>query len=124
MSEQQRSELADSHVTYDEYQAAFTRFVVCLEAGGFVVEKVGESNQVIDYRIPEAASKGGTSSRCYDREFRQVDARWQVSREDTSAQAARFRDCLVAAGIEPRATEREMYDQLIAAHIDTVACVG
>ena len=123
MSAEQRGALSDSQVTYDEYQSAFRRFAACVEGAGSSVEKLGETNQVIDYRIPESAASG-VSSRCYDREFRQVDARWQVSREDTSVQAARFRACLVKAGIEPKPTEREMFDQLVAAGIDTVGCAG
>ncbi len=123
MSEAQRSALADHVVSYDEYQDAYRRYSACVEAAGYAVERLGETNRVIDYRIPEAAVQDGSASVCYDRHFRLVDSTWQLSREDSSEQAAQYRDCLTAAGITPAGTLHEMYDQLVGAGIDPLQCI-
>jgi hypothetical protein len=123
MSEMQQSALADEVVSYDEYHDAFRRYSTCMESAGYTVERMGETNRVIDYRIPEAAGQDGTASVCYDRHFRFVDAAWQLSREDSSDQAAQYRDCLTAAGIQAKGTLHEMYDQLVGAGIDPLQCI-
>jgi hypothetical protein len=124
MSAAQTAALADGKVTYAEYQAGFRRYVACEAKAGYTVKYTGQTNEVYQYFVPAAAVNSGVDRRCYDSEFNQIDAIWQVSRENTSPQAADYRACLTAAGIKPAATETAMYYQLRKAKIDPAKCVA
>lgn len=122
MSSAQRAALADGKVTYDEYKAAFRRYVACDSKAGYKVLTNGETNEVVDFAVPAAAVDSGVDDRCNHREFWNIDSKWQLSREDTSQQAAAYGKCLQAAGITPKATETEKFHQLQQAHIDPTQC--
>lgn len=111
-------------VTYDEYQAAFSRYSSCLESAGFSLLIHGEENQTIDYSVPGAAVEAGDDKRCYDAEFSAIDQAWQIQQLDTSESAAHLRDCLAEQGIVPAETYTEMLDQLTEAGLNPSVCDG
>ncbi len=99
-SAEQVAAMADETVTYDEYKAAFTRYVSCVSKAGFTITVKGETDQIVDAEIPDEAVKDGADSRCYTREFRQVDMWWQLYRQAVK-QAPQVAACLQARGITP-----------------------
>jgi hypothetical protein len=122
MSAAQKAAVADGKVTYAEYQAGFRRYVACEAKAGYIVSSSGQLNEVYQYLVPAPAVKSGVDARCYASEFKEIDTIWQLSRADTSPQAAAYRVCLIKAGITPAKTETEMYFQLRKAKIDPTKC--
>ncbi len=80
MSPEQKTEVADGVATYDEHQAAFQRMKACVAADGYKIVTKGETNQLINMAIPDAAYTSYT--RCYGLEFAFVDSEWQSYREN------------------------------------------
>jgi len=124
MSAEQAAAVADGVATYDEYTAGFGRFSSCLSASGYDLEITDEANEVIAYRIPDDAVSDGSEQRCYDAEFAQLDMLWQVARQDTSADAARLRECLAGNGVDPADTWDEMVEQAEQNSIDLLECLA
>jgi hypothetical protein len=118
----QKQELADGKVTYAEYEAAFRRYVACDAKAGYKLSINGQTNEVNNFSVPAAAVDSGIDEKCNKREFDDVDTKWQIGREDTSPQAQAYSKCLLKAGITPKATETEKFDQLEKAHIDPTKC--
>jgi len=81
-------------VTYAEYQAGFERLVSCASKHGIEVKLMGEQNKVFDYAIPGEGQPPAEFDQCYAYEFADVDASWQLSREDTSPAAVLAEKCL------------------------------
>jgi hypothetical protein len=123
ISATQKKALADNKVTYDEYEAGWRRYVACEADAGYTVKKLTEVNQVIQGTIPDAAVKSGVDAKCYEREFKQLDQIWQVSRENTSPQAQQLHECLIKHGQTPEATLAKMVDQLRKLGIDPASCL-
>ncbi len=123
MSAAQVAALSDHKVTYAEYEAGWRRYIACDAKAGYVVRDLGESNEVHHGAIPEAAVNSGVDAKCYGREFKQIDTVWQTSRENTSSVAQAYRECLVAAGVTPQASEGAMYAQLQKINVDPHQCV-
>jgi hypothetical protein len=122
ISAAQAAALADGKITYAEYEAGWRRYVACDAKAGYTVVKGGETNEVISGQVPDAAVTSGADAQCYDREFKQIDMIWQVSRENTSPQAVIFHKCLVAKGKTPAATYAGMVKQLQSLGIDPASC--
>jgi hypothetical protein len=122
-SVQQKLELTDGTVTRDEYLAAFNRMVGCMTAGGYPFDVPPETTTLLNFAVSEDSSAYWESV-CYPREFQGVDAQWQFQHEDTSYTATVMHDCLVAHGITPAATLKEMDVQLTAAGIDVQSCLS
>jgi hypothetical protein len=122
MSAAQTAALADGKVSYAEYQAGFRRFVACESKAGYAINPSGQINEIYQFMVSAAAVDSGVDARCYASEFKQIDEIWQVSREDTSPQAAAYRACLIKGGITPAKTETKMYNQLLKAKIDPGKC--
>jgi hypothetical protein len=122
ISKGQEAALADGHVTYDEYKAAFGRYVNCVQHGGYSLAGVTEEYRVIQYSIPAEAVNDGTEPACYSREFDKIDETWQVANEDDSREAAIIRACLNRHGIQPRSTYVLMFDQLRENGIPIQSC--
>ena len=102
--------MSDGVVTADEYATAFGRFSACMAAAGHPLGSVDQGTVVYNYEVTEDANSDGTYTRCYDSEFMQVDASWQVAHEDQSETAGIDRRCLTAHNIVPA----EHYDDLLA----------
>ena len=122
-SVQQKLELMDGTVTRDEYLAAFNRMVGCMTAGGYGFDVPPENTTLLNYAVSEDSSAYWESV-CYPREFEGVDAQWQIENEDTSYTATLLHDCLVAHGVTPAPTMKEMEAQLTTAGIDVMSCVS
>ncbi len=131
-STEQVAAMADETVTYDEYKAAWTRFVSCVSKAGFTIVTKGETDQIVDAEIPDEAVKDGADSRCYTRELAQVDEWWQLYRQAVK-EAPQVAACLQARGVTPEelpagATINQQFDawraQLDAAGSELDECVG
>lgn len=121
-SSQQKSEMADGVATRDEYIAAFSRFVGCMNAEGFDVLGSVTDDVVFDYAITDAAVRAGADELCYLSQFQDVDTAWQLQNEATSESTEILRQCLVDNGITPSADYREYVTQLNDAGINIAAC--
>lgn len=123
VSAAQSAALGDQKVSYDEYIAGFRRYVSCVASAGYTIQVLGEENKVENFRVPDAAVSSGADGKCYEREFKQLDQMWQVSRADTSPEAVAFHDCLVAHGQTPEGTYAGMVKQLQALGVDPQSCL-
>jgi len=121
ISSEQRSAMKDGKVDRDEYLAGFRRYSACVADKGFKVEKLGDDNEVITYRVAGDGVKA--SDDCYNLEFYEVDRTWQLSREDTSPDAAAYSACLTAHHITPEPTYAGMMSQLVKANIEPADCL-
>ena len=125
ISPAQAKQLAQSRISFDDYEAAFRRFSACLAAKGYTLMGNGvSSNKLINYGVPDTAAQAGADEKCYVYEFQYVDGIWQDSRADTSNEAKAYAVCLRKAGIKPKATKDEKWEQLERAHIDADQCFG
>jgi hypothetical protein len=117
-SPEQIQELADGKVSYDEYHAAYSRYVACMEKAGYTVTTLPPQYDVITFTVPGAAVDSGVDNRCYEREFDQVDTVWEGAHQNTSYTAHVFRACLTRHHIVPSQTLVGMSKQLDALHED------
>ncbi|MCP2030354.1 hypothetical protein L1277_000418 [Okibacterium sp. HSC-33S16] len=108
----QLAELSDGQVTREEYDAAFDRFASCMTAAGYPIASTNRTGTVIQYSLTGESVAAGADAQCYTAEFEQVDISWQIAHENTSESTEHLRRCLVAAGIEPSATSKEIVQQL------------
>ena len=90
----QRVALADGEVSAVEYRVAFRRFADCLSEAGYVLLEHGEVDGRIDYGVPVAAVSSGAEERCYDAEFAEVDAQWQLALGDPESTLRALEECL------------------------------
>jgi hypothetical protein len=111
----QTAELADGQASRDEYLSAFGRFSTCMSEAGEPLLGVDTSGTLVSYRVSNESVDTGTDARCYEPEFRLVDAMWQEAHEDTSESAVLLRDCVEAAGMAPAETLAENHEKLRAA---------
>lgn len=114
--------LADGVVTREEYVTAYERFSACMSEAGFPLAFADMDQTVIEYSTSQASEADGASSRCYLREFEQVDIAWQIANEDTSDTARVLGECLLARGIYSESTVAEKLAQLEAASIAPEHC--
>ncbi|WP_146079438.1 MULTISPECIES: hypothetical protein [unclassified Rathayibacter] len=70
--------LADGVVTESEYRDGFARYRACMEDAGLKLFRVDESGPIISYSNLTDNIDSGDEKRCYDGEFGQLDAEWQV----------------------------------------------
>ena len=84
MSSAQRKQLAQSSISFDDYMAAYRRYVACLNAAGFTLLEQPMKNQLVQDGVPDAAVQSGVDEKCYMGEFQWVASVWSTSREDTS----------------------------------------
>lgn len=82
-SSQQHAEVADGVATRDEYIAAFSRFVGCMNAEGFEVLGSVSDDVVFEYAITDDAVRAGADELCYISQFQDVDTVWQLQNEAT-----------------------------------------
>jgi hypothetical protein len=120
-SEEQKAAMEDGTVTSEEYHEAFRRYATCLSDKGFEFGFVEDRGDRIDIAIPDAAVQAGADSYCYEREFRGVDMRWQLTHEDP-ADTERYRSCLEQLGLDVPDTQDEMIDVLRSNGIDLGTC--
>ena len=114
--------LSDGEVSYDEYQAEFRAYSSCLEDAGYKFIVHDEENQTIQFSVPGGAVESGVDANCYDEEFAEVDATWQIAHIDTSESARILRTCLEGLGITPGESYDEMTKQLSDSGNDPSAC--
>ena len=122
ISSAQASELAKSHVTFDDYQSAFRRYQACMSQVGFTVAVLSLANQVYDYRLPATTSSDPRALRCYSYEFEQVDERWQIQNEDTSPTADLYRQCLGKHGLPTTGPMATLQKEITSAGLDALRC--
>lgn len=112
-SAEQKAEFADGEVTYDEYKAAFDRMRACVkQQSGLDIVIQGETNELIEMRIPTAADPSYET--CYPKEFGFVDTAWQLYRANFGAEANAMAECLQERGVKPELTYMGRYNQLSA----------
>jgi hypothetical protein len=98
-SAEQAVAIEDGVVTRDEYVDGFRRYRACMADLG--IELVGgvESAQVISFSYQAQGTV--EEENCYEAEWRQVDAAWQVENNDYGDTIAALVACLTAAGHRP-----------------------
>lgn len=75
-------------ITFEEYEAAYRRFVACLDESGVKIKQYGldEYTRLFDYATEaddehESATGRIPSDECYQREFQAADRRWQLQQK-------------------------------------------
>ena len=74
-------------ITFEEYEAAYRRFVECLhESGVEIVERgLDPEHQMFEYAIPDDSPPGESSGppdqACYDKHYADADMRWQLQKK-------------------------------------------
>ena len=122
-SEAQLAALKDGDVSQVEYQSAYERFARCAKDSGYTVEFVGVSNDVIEYRMTEEASRAVAVQNCYAVEFQKLDMAWQLAHEDTSEGAAQAEKCLRQWGMRVPEKYADRVKLLEGAGIDLATCL-
>jgi hypothetical protein len=79
-SAQQRSDVADGKISLDEYVNAFSRYEGCMAEAGFPQPVMSMTDGQFDYGTA-GASTTASDTRCYPREFEEVDTLWQSQGE-------------------------------------------
>lgn len=114
--------VSDGLVTFEEYEAGFLRFQDCVTNLGFPVNEVvfDEARQLFSYIIPDGGDPTGEVNGCYESQFGEVDANWQISPdrpragyESMSIQEIII-ECLQLEGAETSETEGLGLDELQA----------
>ena len=125
VSAAQAEEIGDRAATADEYQAAFQRYRVCLNAAGLELKNVKFTNHVYEFGVPNEAIEDGADTKCYRAEFEYIDILWQTSDivENASESAQIARECLQERGIEPRDSMKGMTEQLEDAGLEPSECL-
>lgn len=123
VSAEQTAALSDGKVSQDDYEAGYRRFADCMASAGFTLLDNGVTYDLHRFGIPSEAVDSGDDKRCYSLEFEAIDSAWQIAHEDTSETAGLIKACLIAAGVAPKSTMKEMNDQLTAADLDFAQCL-
>lgn len=117
-SKEVKAALADGNVTRDEYDAAYRRFAVCMQAGGTALIEYPMKEDTYQYGYPAAAA--ALEKKCYNKQYYAVDMVWQVAHPTV---ATRLQTCLVLAGDSFVGTVDEMRAQLIKDGQDPDRCL-
>lgn len=120
-SDQQLAEL-EGGVTEDEYLAAFTRFETCMDDAGYPLVSVEHKDYLVTYSMLAEAYDSGDHDRCYLREFQQVDEQWQLLNQDKSVANRAYQACLTEAGVTPKSSAKEVWEQVQEAGLDPAEC--
>ncbi len=111
-SDEQRATVADGVVDEQEYADGFERYQSCMSEAGWSLVSVEETGYLIEYSVPEEAVVRGDDDRCYQREFAEVDTRWQLAHEDESYTTRLYQRCLSEAGVTPTDEADAVFAQL------------
>lgn len=124
ISPSQAAALADGAVTFDEYQAGFRRYQSCMKNLGFDLVSISLAHKVYAYSMTDEAHSSQKAMACYNYEFMQLDAKWQVANQDDSETADHLAECLKSRGMKIPPTVEERLAELQAAGIDPTSCQG
>ena len=113
--------VADGEASKDEYDAAYRRFIVCMEAGGTTILEYPMLEDIYQYGVPDEAVQSGLYDECYYREFYGVDLLWQIAHPTSLNLLA---TCLHEAGVDFVGTVEEMEARLIEIGEDPEECLA
>lgn len=111
MSPEHEAAIADNQVTREEYEAGFRRFATCMDGAGGDLRSSDMNDDEISYSYTTVK----IHDRCYDAEYREIDAMWQLDNIDYAPTIAAFSTCLEAVSATPELDESlKPYDQMIS----------
>ena len=111
MSAEHEAAIADNHVTREEYEAAFRRFATCMEGAGGDLQSSDMNDEMISYSYTTLE----IHDRCYDAEYREIDAMWQLDAIDHAPGIAAYSACLEATSVAPEIDEAlKPYDLFVS----------
>jgi hypothetical protein len=117
-SSAQSAALADSVVTRDEDEAAFSRYQGCMNALGRSVKST------VNAVVPSMGfgDADGTSNRCYVTEWKAIDEQWQRQLRETDLGVKSIDACLATMGVTPDATPEARWNQLVQLALIQTRC--